>query len=35
MLDDPLDVFEEDPDEAGPWTGAAVDAMEIGVETVI
>jgi hypothetical protein len=28
-------VFEEDPD-AGPgaWTGAAVDAMEIGVETV-
>jgi hypothetical protein len=28
------DVFEEDPDAAGPWTGAAVAAMEIGVETV-
>ena len=28
------DVFEEDPDTAGPWTGAAVAAMEIGVETV-
>jgi hypothetical protein len=28
------DVFEEDPDVAGPWTGAAVAAMEIGVETV-
>jgi hypothetical protein len=29
------DVFEQDPDAAGPWTGAAVAAMEIGVETVI
>jgi hypothetical protein len=28
------DVFEEDPDAAGAWTGAAVAAMEIGVETV-
>jgi hypothetical protein len=28
------DVFEEDPDAAGPWAGAAVAAMEIGVETV-
>jgi hypothetical protein len=28
------DVFEEDPDAARPCTGAAVDAMEIGVETV-
>ena len=28
------DVFEEDPDAAGPWTGATVGAMEIGVETV-
>jgi hypothetical protein len=28
------DVFEEDPDAAGPWTGAAVAAMAIGVETV-
>jgi hypothetical protein len=28
------DVFEQDPDAAGPWTGAAVAAMEIGVETV-
>jgi hypothetical protein len=28
------DVFERDPDAAGPWTGAAVAAMEIGVETV-
>ena len=28
------DVFEEDPDAAGPWIGAAVAAMEIGVETV-
>jgi hypothetical protein len=28
------DVFELDPDAAGPWTGAAVAAMEIGVETV-
>jgi hypothetical protein len=28
------DVFEQDPDAAGPWTGAAVAAMQIGVETV-
>jgi hypothetical protein len=28
------DVFEQDPDAAGPWTGAAVAAMAIGVETV-
>jgi hypothetical protein len=28
------DVFEQDPDAAGPWTGAAVAALEIGVETV-
>ena len=28
------DVFEQDPDAAGPWTGATVGAMEIGVETV-
>jgi hypothetical protein len=28
------DVFEQDPDAAGPWTGAAVAAMEVGVETV-
>jgi hypothetical protein len=28
------DVFEEDPDAAGPWTGATVAALEIGVETV-
>jgi hypothetical protein len=28
------DVFEEDPDAAGPWTGAAVAAMAIGVEVV-
>ena len=28
------DVFEEDPDAARPWTGAAVAAMAIGVETV-
>jgi hypothetical protein len=28
------EVFEPDPDVAGPWTAAAVAAMEIGVETV-
>jgi hypothetical protein len=28
------EVFEQDPDAAGLWTGAAVAAMEIGVETV-
>jgi hypothetical protein len=28
------DVFEQDPDAAGPWTAAAVAAMAIGVETV-
>jgi hypothetical protein len=28
------DVFEADPDAAGPWTGAAVAAMQIGIETV-
>jgi hypothetical protein len=27
-------VFEDDPDAARPWTGAAVAAIEIGVETV-
>jgi len=28
------EIYDDDPDAAGPWTAAAVDAMQIGIETV-
>jgi hypothetical protein len=28
------DVYDEDPDVAGPWTASSVNAMQAGIETV-